>query len=403
MRGRSTPHFFTRCFVYSGFMAAIQSIRLHAFRNYRDSAFNDLNAGLVILTGQNGVGKTNLLEAISLLTPGRGLRGSKMAELRNKAAPEGVQWSVAASVDSPVGVVKIGTGMRADAQTERRVARVNGVDLKAQADLAEYLSCVWLTPQMDGLFINAASERRRFFDRLVFAFDATHAGRVTRYESVLSQRARLLKIQREEKIQADRTWLSSLEATMAETGVAIAAARLQTLDSLSGHLEGILKGTGFPASQITLTSGIEVALRQRPALEIEDMMRARLEASRVADSENGGASVGPHRTDLQVSYAEKGMHAAQCSTGEQKALLTGLILAHAVRTHDVRDAAPILLLDEIAAHLDPGRRAALFGILGALGAQVFVTGTEASAFSDFSRAQFLNITAVADERLQASA
>jgi DNA replication and repair protein RecF len=251
---------------------------------------------------------------------------------------------------------------------------------------------VWLTPQMDGLFLDAASERRRFFDRLVYAFDPAHAGRVTRYESVMSQRSRLLKGQKEDGVAADPQWLSSLEATMAETGVAIAAARLQTLQSLAAHVSSILKDTGFPVSSLSLSGGIEEALQSSPALQVEDKMRDRLSTSRGYDADNGGASVGPHRTDLQVMYADRNMPAAQCSTGEQKALLTGIVLAHAVRTAEIRDAAPILLLDEVAAHLDAARRASLFGVLRDLKAQVFITGTDASVFADLTDVRHMSIT-----------
>lgn len=368
-------------------MSFVRSLQLHAFRNYRDVALSGLREGFVVLSGANGAGKTNILEAVSLLAPGRGLRGAKMIDLRNREMAAGTAWSIASVVDTPVGEVKIGTGLR----DERRIARVNGVDLKAQADLSEYLSCVWLTPQMDGLFLDAAGERRRFFDRLVYAFDPAHAGRVTRYESVMSQRARLLKGQRDEGAAADPAWLSSLEATMAETGVAIAAARLQALESLSTHLENILHGTGFPASRMNLSGGVEEALRTAPALQVEDAMRARLESSRGYDAEAGGASVGPHRTDLQVFFAGRDMPAAQCSTGEQKALLTGIVLAHAVRTKDLRDAAPILLLDEIAAHFDEGRRASLFELLRSLKSQVFITGTDAQVFAGLHDAKHLSI------------
>lgn len=374
-------------------MSFIRSLQLHAFRNYRDVLLSDLESGFVVLTGQNGVGKTNILEAVSMLSPGRGLRGAKMQELRHRDMHADTMWSVVSVVESPVGAVKIGTGVRAGTTGERRVMRVNGVDLKAQADVSEYISCVWLTPQMDGLFCDAASERRRFFDRLVFAFDPAHAGRVTRYESVLSQRTKLLRMQRDEGVRADPLWLGSLEATMAETGVAIAAARLQTLECLRGHMAQILDDTGFPVADIVLVCGIEEALQSRPALEVEDSMRARLLGTRGLDAETGGASVGPHRTDMQVHYADKNMPAAQCSTGEQKALLTGIVLAHAVRTRDVRDAAPVLLLDEIAAHFDAKRRSALFDVLGALRAQVFITGTDAHVFNGIQEARHLAISA----------
>lgn len=369
-------------------MSFVRSLQLHAFRNYRDIALTGLTSGFVALTGANGVGKTNILEAISLLGPGRGLRNAKMVDLRNRMMPEGTSWSIASVVDSAVGEVKIGTG----AKEERRVCRVNGVDLKAQADLSEYLSCVWLTPQMDGLFLDGASERRRFFDRLVYAFDPAHAGRVTRYESVLSQRAKLLKGQAHDGVAADPQWLSSLEATMAETGVAISAARLQALQSLTAHLDTILKGSGFPSASLALAGGIEEALQTSPALAVEDRIRDRLAQSRGNDAAHGSASVGPHRTDLQVQDASRNMPAAQCSTGEQKALLTGIVLAHAVRTRELRDAAPILLLDEVAAHLDETRRGNLFGILRDLNAQVFVTGTDQSVFENLHGARRLHIT-----------
>lgn len=368
-------------------MSFVRSLQLHAFRNYRDTSVTDLKSGFVVLTGQNGVGKTNILEAVSLLSPGRGLRSAKMVDLRNRAMPDGVPWSIASVVDTHVGEIKIGTGCR----DERRIARVNGVDLKAQADLAEYVTCVWLTPQMDGLFLGAASDRRRFFDRLVYAFDPAHAGRVTRYDSVMSQRSKLLKLAREDGVAADSVWLSSLEATMAETGVAIAAARVQTLESLCAHLGGILKDSAFPVSHLALTGGIEEALQNAPALEIEDRIRERLATSRGYDGVNGGASIGPHRTDLNVTYAGRDMPAAQCSTGEQKALLTGIVLAHAVRTAEVRDAAPILLLDEVAAHLDEKRRGSLFGILHNLKAQVFLTGTDHFVFAHLPQARHLMV------------
>ncbi len=374
-------------------MSYVRSLHLHAFRNYRDAALFDLPSGFVVLTGPNGAGKTNVLEAVSLLSPGRGLRGAKMTDFRNRTLPEGALWSVAAVVDSPVGEVRIGTGVRGDAGSERRAVRVNGVDLKAQADLSEYLSCVWLTPQMDGLFGDAASERRRVFDRLVYAFDPAHAGRVTRYDSVMSQRAKLLREQREKNMTADPAWLSSLEATMAETGVAIAAARLHALESLDAHLAHVLHGTGFPASRMALSGGVEEALLHAPALDVEDKLRARLAHARAHDAQYGGAVAGAHKTDLQVVYAAKDMPAAQCSTGEQKALLTGIILAHAVRTRDMRDAAPILLLDEVAAHFDEGRRTALFDVLAGLRAQVFITGTDARIFDSLENARRLDIAA----------
>jgi len=372
-------------------MSFVRALQLHAFRNYRDAALHALNNGFVIITGDNGAGKTNVLEAVSLLTPGKGIRGARTADFKNRDMPDGALWGIAATADTPFGEVKIGTGAREN--SDRRVVRVNGVDLKAQADLSDYLSAVWLTPQMDGLFIGSATDRRRFFDRLVYAFDPAHAGRVARYENALSQRARLLKEQRETGCSADPKWLSSLELNMAETGVAIAAARLQALQSLSSHLGSILRDTGFPVPSLSLAGGIEDMLTSAPALEVEDRLKSQLESLRSHDAQNGGAGAGPHRTDLQVSYAERNMPAAQCSTGEQKALLTGLVLAHAVRTRDVRDAAPILLLDEVAAHFDERRRRSLFDVLAGLGSQVFITGTDIALFTAIPGAKYLRIEA----------
>ncbi|HEY8963443.1 MAG TPA: DNA replication/repair protein RecF [Alphaproteobacteria bacterium] len=368
-------------------MAFVKSVQLHAFRNYRDTALHDLHDGFIVITGNNGAGKTNILEAVSLLTPGRGIRGAKTVELKNRFLPESVKWAIAATAETPFGEVKIGTGAKDN--SDRRIARVNGADLKALGDLADYLSAVWLTPQMDGLFLGSATDRRRFFDRLVYAFDPAHAGRVARYENALTQRARLLKEQRESGRTADPKWLTSLELNMAETGVAVSAARLQTLDSLSSHIGSILEGTGFPVANLVLAGGIEDALKNTPALEVEDRLRAQLESLRPHDMQNGSAGAGPHRSDLQVSF--DGMPAAQCSTGEQKALLTGIILAHAVRTKHVRDAAPILLLDEIAAHFDEYRRLALFDILLGLNAQVFITGTDAALFANIPGARHMHI------------
>lgn len=373
-------------------MAFIKSLQLHAFRNYRDSVLSDMHEGFIVLTGHNGAGKTNILEAISLLTPGRGMRAAKFVELRNREAAAHINWAITSDIESPVGLVRIGTGMKLVNHTERRIARVNGVDLKTQADLSDYLSCVWLTPQMDRLFIDATSDRRRFFDRLVYAFDPAHAGRISRYESVLSQRAKLLREQQMQNTTADPIWLASLEATMAQTGVAIAAARLQTIENLSSHIDTILKNTSFPTSTLSLSGGIEESLKTSPALEVEDRMRERLALTRKFDSEHGSASVGPHRTDLQVTYADKNMPASLCSTGEQKALLTGIILAHAVRTKEIRAVAPILLLDEIAAHLDTNRRETLFQILHDLRAQVFITGTDDAIFQSLKGARHMLIT-----------
>lgn len=370
-------------------MVFIETLSLHAYRNYRDVSLPTLGSGFVVVTGANGAGKTNILEAVSLLSPGRGLRGAKLSQLRNQSMPPHALWSISAQVESTVGSVRIGTG--AKDQQDKRVIRVNGVDLKVQSDLADYINCIWLTPQMDSLFIDGASERRRFFDRLVFAFDPAHAGRVTRYETALSERARLLRDEHTFGRRADPQWLTSIEASLAATGVSIAAARNHALDHLQAHMAAILSGTGYPVPAMSLDGMVERDLRSQAALAVEDALRAALLDSRAHDAQVGGARIGPHKTDIVVLYAQKNMPAALCSTGEQKALLMSIILAHAVRAADIRGFPPILLLDEVAAHLDAGRREALFSIVRGLGGQAWITGTDIDMFAHVPQARHLTV------------
>lgn len=351
-------------------MAYVSSLALHNFRCYADARLENLTPGFVVLSGPNGAGKTNVLEAVSLLSPGRGLRGAQILDIQCRDARKA--WAISTQVTDKNGTVQIGTGL--DAQNEKRVIRINAETAKAQSALADYLSCVWLTPQMDRLFLDSAGNRRRFLDRLIFAFDPGHAGRVNRYENAMSQRSRLLK-----EGQADPTWLQALEAQMAETGVAIAAARLEFVSRLQQALAE-RDEEAFPAAKIRVDGTIEILLSRGPALEAEGLFKYQLGESRGRDAVTGGAATGPHKTDLEVIYASKDMPAEQCSTGEQKALLIGIVLAHARLIAAERGAAPILLLDEIAAHLDPDRRTALYNILAALGGQVWLTGTEEKLF-----------------------
>lgn len=333
-------------------------------------------SGPVVLTGPNGAGKTNVLEAVSLLSPGRGLRGAKVSEMQRRDAEK--PWAISAEAETPFGTTRIGTGLDANSVIEKRIVRINGETAKAQTALAEYLACVWLTPQMDRLFLEGSSARRKFLDRLIFAFDPGHAGRVTRYENAMSQRSKIIR----ENERPDPVWLDALEAQMAETGVAIAAARVEFLSILQRACDqDAIEETLFPRALMALRGTIEELLGRVPALEVEDMFRYQLRDSRGMDARTGGAATGPHKCDLAVSYAAKDMPADQCSTGEQKALLIGITLAHSRLMAAERGAPPILLLDEVAAHLDENRRAALYDILIGLGGQVWMTGTDAILFA----------------------
>jgi len=343
----------------------------------------DLSAGLIVLSGANGAGKTNVLEAVSLLSPGRGLRGSRVMEIQKNDASD--PWAIAGVVEGPYAEeVRLGTGRMPNG--DKRVVRINGNAARGQNALGEYVSCVWLTPQMDRLFLDSARERRKFLDRLIFAFDPGHSGRVTRYENALSQRSKLLR-----DGAADDVWLSGLESQMAETAVAIAAARLEFADRLQAACEAC-DHTYFPLARFSVVGAIEESLVNTKALAAEENFKESLKSSRARDAITGGAMEGPHKSDLSVYYAAKNMPADQCSTGEQKALLIGLILAHARLIKAERGAPPILLLDEVAAHLDEERRAALYDILLELGAQVWLTGTEKSLFDAIEgRAQFFEV------------
>lgn len=371
-----------------GETVAVRRLTLTDFRNY--SALRlDLAASPVVLIGANGAGKTNLLEAVSLLTPGRGLRRARIADMDRRGGSAGISgagWGVAAEVDSIVGPVQIGTGR--EAGSDRRSVRINGAPSSAQA-LSGYLGAVWVTPQMNQIFLESAGSRRRFLDRLIFATDPAHAGRVSSYEQAMRDRARLLKDRGPDG--ADKAWLSALEAQMAERGVAVAAARLDMTDRL-GRVAA--EGFGpFPGALVDIEGDIEAWLRDGPALAAEDAFRERLAAGRAQDAVAGGAGVGPHRCDLRVRHLEKDMDADQCSTGEQKALLMALVLAHARLLSAERGAVPLLLLDEVAAHLDETRRAALFEAIVDFGTQAWLTGTDATVFAPLAQsAQAYRVT-----------
>jgi len=368
-------------------------LRLTAFRNYA-AAELACDARPVVLTGPNGAGKTNLLEAVSFLAPGRGLRRARMAEVARRAqgsdedAPPAA-WAVAAEVHTPDGVRQIGTGLDPRAEgRERRVVKLDGGTAGSQQALGEIVAATWLTPRMDRLFQEAPAGRRRFVDRLVFGLDPAHAGRVNSYEHALRERARLL---RQAGAAADPAWLSALERRMAAQGVAIAAARRDLVARLARAAR--LDDLGpFPRAGVGLAGDLESWLDDLSALAAEEKLAAALRDSRARDAESGGAGQGPHRSDLVVRHLAKDMPAEQCSTGEQKALLVSLILAHARLLTAERGFAPLVLLDEVAAHLDAERRAALFDALVGLGAQAWLTGTDAALFAGLrGRARFFEV------------
>jgi DNA replication and repair protein RecF len=373
-------------------MSIIEKLKLHNFRCYDSAVLQELHGGLIVLWGANGVGKTNILEALSLFSPGRGLRSARAGDLQNNAIAE--PWAVSALLRTEYGDdVRIGTGLDPNSKpgAEKRTVRINGKTERSQASFSKHLACVWLTPQMDRLFIDSGRERRKFLDRLVFTFDPGHSGRVIRYENALSQRSKLLREGKDEDV-----WLSALEQQMAETGVAIAAARREYVQRLQEACKAA-DDKAFPRSRIGAKGHLEEWLEEgnAPALEVEERFKIALKSSRARDSVIGGALEGPHKSDLAVVYDAKNMAADQCSTGEQKALLIGIILAHSRLIKAERGVSPILLLDEVVAHLDESRRSALYEILHDLGAQCWLTGTEKGLFSGIGRgAQFFDVAEI---------
>ena len=340
---------------------------------------------MVVFSGDNGAGKTNLLEAISLLAPGRGLRRATYAEMTREGQVGG--FAVHAVVSGPGGDCEVGTGtsgMDPGKETGRRI-RINGSSKPAEA-LLEWLRVTWITPSMDALFTGPASDRRRFLDRLVLATEPGHGQRALAYEKSMRNRNRLLT-----DGPNDRAWFEAIESQMAESGTAIAAARVETLKLLSAMIDAMPDGP-FPKSELALSGFLETRISANPAVEVEEEFRLALASGRERDRAVGRTLEGPHRSDLVVRHRPKDMPAELCSTGEQKALLVGIVLSHARLCGEVFGNVPVLLLDEIAAHLDSGRRAALFSILEELGCQTFMTGTDASLFASVrGHAQFLTV------------
>jgi DNA replication and repair protein RecF len=358
--------------------ALVRRLTLHNFRNYHAASL-DADARTIVLVGPNGAGKTNLIEAISFLAPGRGLRRATLDEV---AFNEGDgSWAVAAEIEGALGLATLGTGIERsdneDATTQRK-SRIDREPVSSAAAFADHLRVIWLVPAMDTLFAGAPSERRRFLDRLVVAVDAEHAGRVNALERSLRARNRLL-----EEPRPDTHWLDAVEHETAELAVAVAGLRVEAVRRLDAVLARPNDST-FPPAQIGLDGWLEQLIPLHPAGEIEARYREVLRENRSRDAAAGRTLDGPHLTDLKVVYAAKAIDAADASTGEQKALLIGLVLAHARLLREMTSAAPVLLLDEVVAHLDPARRAALHGELAELGAQVWMTGADPALFHEMT-------------------
>lgn len=368
-------------------MTAFSHLTLTDFRSYARAELA-LDGRPVFLVGPNGAGKTNLLEAVSLFTAGRGLRGAAIAELGRRQPGEtpGRAWAVAAVIVEDGEQTRVGTGVETPGAA-RRTVRLEG-EAVPPGRLADLQRQVWLTPAQDRLFLEGAGDRRRFLDRLVFAGEPGHAAHVSAYEKSQRERMRLLT-----EGPADPAWLSALEARLAEAGALVAEARARTLAALQAEIDG--RGDRpFPQARLSLTGewermaggGVEFA-------EIEARLARALAGARDRDAAAGRALTGPHRGDLTVLHAEKDRPAAECSTGEQKALILNLVLAQAARLSRAESAPnPILLLDEVAAHLDRRRRAALFDEIEALELQAFLTGTDELLFEDLKgRAQGVHV------------
>ncbi|HEY8594551.1 MAG TPA: DNA replication/repair protein RecF [Devosiaceae bacterium] len=357
-------------------MRYISRLRLSQFRNYAAAAL-DLDQRHVVLTGRNGSGKTNLLEAVSLLAPGRGLRRAPFDSLCQHGG--GGDWAVAATVETPAGPVDIGTGPSPGAGARR--VRINGANARTIEEMTAWVRLLWLTPDMDGLFRGGASDRRRFLDRLVSTLIPGHGTSASAYENAMRQRNRLLEE------DGDPAWLTAIEAQMAEHAGAIHFARAETMMHLQRLASESIEEDAFPAADLAMTALLDEGEAWVSSTALETRLREVWRGSRALDRAAGRTISGPHRVDFCVTHRQKAMPAELCSTGEQKALLIGLVLAHARLVDRMTGIAPILLLDEVAAHLDPERRAALFRALDALGTQCWMTGTDPMLFDALGERQ----------------
>jgi len=364
-------------------MTQINSLTLTSFRNYELATIDNLDSPFVVLIGDNGAGKTNCLEAISALSPGRGLRGAKVTDMQSQTSQ--TPWAVSSIImDHDGDKTLLGVGRNPD-RMHKKIVKCDGDIVKNQNDLGDILRTIWLTPQMDGLFLQGVSDRLRFFDRLVATFDPAHAGRLTRYEKATRERLNILK---DDTKSPDPIWLSALENIMAETSVAIGAGRMDML----GYLRDAMDGTdNFPDADIQLNGDVENNLQSQSALNVEDMIREKLEFMRGADAQTGRTNFGIGRTDMVVTFTDKNANAVQCSTGEQKALLTSIILAHARMVAARFGAPPLLLFDEVTAHFDAKRRDALFDVLADLGGQIWLTGQDTDVFKSINNKNTIEI------------
>ncbi|MBA3813189.1 MAG: DNA replication/repair protein RecF [Alphaproteobacteria bacterium] len=361
----------------------VERLSLSHFRCYEIFSVS-LDTRPVILTGPNGAGKTNLLESLSFLIPGRGLRRSSLSEVRRHGSTD--PWAISIQLQDEEEQIHIGTGLDPESpDSERRITKINGEKVKSQSSLTEWVSVLWLTPQMDRLFLEGSQGRRRFLDRLVYGFDSGHAQRLNRYEQVLRERNLLLRQGR-----YDPHWLNGLEEILVDEGIALTIARREVVAQLSSVLKH--KGNAFPQAELALEGTVENLLDGRSLLDVEEEMRRFLQASREQDRLTGRTSMGPHRSDLLVVHPEKKQPAALCSTGEQKALLLSIVMASAQLLSVRADTIPLLLLDEVVAHLDASRRSALFDELLKLKIQAWLTGTDVSLFEELQgNVQFLSL------------
>ena len=361
----------------------ISRLLLRNFRNY-DTLRLELGADPVVLNGNNGSGKTNILEAVSFLSPGKGLRKIKLTEVDRVVTGGGsFPWSVSALIHKGSEDVQVGTG-RDRVGDSKRIVKINGDVIRGQAELANVFSVMWLTPQMDGLFIGSSSDRRKFLDRLVYNFDPSHASRIYSYEYTMRERAKLLQE------NADLAWIDVLESKMAERSVSIAAARIDAIEIIQSAM--MQSQTVFPKAIIAVEGNVEEIMLENSALHAEEVIKQQLFDARVYDTNTGRTSIGTHRSDFIVTHAASKMPAASCSTGEQKALLLSIILAEARAKAIWKNSVPVLLLDEVVAHLDEHRRISLFNELLQMKAQVWMTGTDVSLFCGLEgRAQFFTV------------
>ncbi len=334
---------------------------------------------LVALVGENGAGKTNLLEALSLFMPGRGLRRAELAEMARLGGPGAFAVSIA--LEAPFGEHRLGTGIEAPGEGRApRLCRIDGAAASSPAAFSEYLRVIWLTPDLDQLFRGPAGDRRRFLDRLVLAVDAEHGVRVNALERALRSRNRVL-----EESPDDRLWLDALEREVAELGVAVSAARRETVERLGALIFATrTDASPFPFATLHLEGDLDTLVATLPAVDAEDRYRALLKDARPRDRAAGRTLIGPQASDLLVRHGPKDIPAGTASTGEQKALLIGLVLAHARLVSLMSGMAPLVLLDEVAAHLDPRRRTGLFDTLGGLGSQVWMTGADPAVFAELA-------------------